>query len=266
MSSKLNYSIVIMTSDKYSKVLKDFKIFFLKFWPKSYQDLIVVLELDSIKEDEFYNLTTNSHDWSKRLDIALNNVSTDYVIILLEDYFIFNEVYDSELQTLLEFMKFYSVNYLSWTSNINSYPLKLELRYNHSDQSFYKAKSTLLNYEYLVNAHGIYNTKSLKKLLRRNENPWQFETNASLRAHLDKNFQSYRVNGEINPFQHLKGGVLIKGVLSQEAKLVFKETKFKPSFKSIEISSGKESFFQNKVLTSIKLKIYKYLNIFLGKF
>ena len=174
MNKPNDLGIIVMTSDKYFSLIEGFLFFFDK--ANCYMNNNIYIGCESIVGIDTQNIKyikSNSRFWSKRLSDVLNIVEEKYVLILLDDfYFIFepdcislqilaNELIDKDYDLLRP--------YISKEEYSNNSSIKLK-------------KSYYLKNRFFVSATGYYKKAFLIKILRTNENPWEFEFNAATRA------------------------------------------------------------------------------------
>jgi hypothetical protein len=228
-------AIVVMTSDKYFSLVEYFLFYYYK--NPLFDDACIYI----VSEEKYGNDTNNvkylrfsDMEWSHRLGLALTKIEQEYIFLMLDDMYLLNEIDHLTLRslyTLLKMGNFLSVRSLS-TGNeayLNIYGQKLD-----GYDTYILNKNYYYQNHFLVGAHGLYNRKKLLKLLRRNENPWEFEYNASFR------FQY---------FSRLKIGVIVAGKMNYG----FPETgiiargKIYPEYKEILIGEFPSFHFENQV-------------------
>ena len=112
-----NLSILVNSCDKYSELWKPFEYYLLKHWPslKDHNNLPIYF----ISNNKFPDSTRftsirikNETSWSDTFLAALNNVKTDYVLILLEDYVFYKDVNEARLQEVFDKMQQLDASYM----------------------------------------------------------------------------------------------------------------------------------------------------------
>ena len=119
-------------------------------------------------------------DWSSSLNNILTQIHEDYILVLLDDFFITSKVDEDRLQKCFEFMA---------SSNVKHIHLKTSIKpknviSNHYGQYGLYEKAM----PYAVNVIGFWDKKYLQNLLIAGENPWNFEIMGSYRASYDSGF------------------------------------------------------------------------------
>lgn len=146
---------------------------------------------DVININQYTNLDTK--EWSLRLKRALNFIKEDYVIMLLDDYFI-TELNNEKLQKAESIIKrgdtcvVYTILNENYINNVKK-----------NNDNFYIVKKNML-YQMSLQI-GLWNKNDLLKLLVDFENPWDFEIMGSKRIRRivktkDIAFQSLNSNND----------------------------------------------------------------------
>lgn len=97
-----NISLVILSCDKYSECWNPFFLLLSKYW-KNYPKVYLVTETKKCRYSETINI--NNECWTHRFREALKKISEDYVIVMLEDFFIRQEVDINRIEYCLSQMK-----------------------------------------------------------------------------------------------------------------------------------------------------------------
>lgn len=258
-----------MTSDKYMSLMNGFFENLNKNWPTNFLDIYVSLEnkIYSKKANQNIQLiNTPSKDWSKRFYETLSKVKSKYIILLLDDYWIIKEIKDEIIFTIFDFVIRENLDYISYLKNPSSSDHKLKFISNSKDISFYKRLKNK-DYNYFISASYIYNVDFLKNILRKYENAWDFEINASFRYLNYKNIKNYCFHLNDDPFNFLKGGIIHKGEVSTEARKYFIDNHIDFNWKSqkLNVSTNKTPVLIRLIRKAIRGP-KKYLSLFFFKF
>lgn len=217
-----NFTILLMVSQKYSSLLSGYIKLYEKNWPKSLNlSLKISIEVNQSQKNIYDKLSEkyeifheSSNSWSQRLLNALEKIETKFVIIMLEDYWIFKTINPKKIMNLFLASCEFDINHIGHLYKKknahfdlrkirNSFGLKLY------EQCYSSGRST----EYFIGAGGIYNKETLKSVININENAWEFETNASNRF-VEMNFRKvYRNIGKSDYFGYPDGGIISKGAI-----------------------------------------------------
>lgn len=176
-------AIVITSCDKRSSLWPiQFKSLF-KYWPslKQNRSFIPIYLLSNYMSypDKRINSFTVGEDisWSDNLIRALKSIDKSYIVLLLDDYILTNEVNERRLIELTNLMK---LNNAAHTEVVVDIPL---LRDGVSHKNVRNLRYRRQHGEYRTSLQaGVWSRKHLLTLLRAGETPWQFETAGNLRS------------------------------------------------------------------------------------
>lgn len=125
----------------------------------------------------------NKVSWSVRLLTVLDQINTEYVLFLLDDYFL-QEPFDSErLSNVISYMdKNAKVGFVDikprWASSKEEYE-ENKAKYSRAQDEFVVRQNKQFN---ITCAPGVWRTSVLKSLLRPHEDIWSFEKYVGIRA------------------------------------------------------------------------------------
>ena len=180
---KQDYTILVNSCDNYDDLWTPFFTLFKKYWPNCNKRIILNTETKSFSfpglDIECFSLFKDNPNatWSERFGRHLDLIDTDFVLILLDDFFFEKPVDTARLEECFTLMKsdrkIACFNFLPtlW-ENIESdkCPEGFELRPKKCD--------------YKVNVQAsLWRTDILRRLLRKHEDVWEFENFGSIRAH-----------------------------------------------------------------------------------
>ena len=115
----MNYSIIVMSCDKYADLWEAFVQCFKKYWPDC--DSPVYLVTESLSYDgSFFKETVKcgiDTQWTDRLDMCLDIIDTDYILLLCDDYLLCDKVDNTMVNSLVELAKKFNAGNLRMLPN-----------------------------------------------------------------------------------------------------------------------------------------------------
>ncbi len=105
-------AIVVMTCDKYFGLVDSFLFYYFK--NPLFEDASVYIVCETKIGTDTKNVTyisSSKLEWSLRLGIALSRIKQEYIFLMLDDFFVFEEPDRVKLNTLFNLLK--RGNYLS---------------------------------------------------------------------------------------------------------------------------------------------------------
>lgn len=187
LANKAYHDVTILVSscDKYSALWPGFFELLYKYWPIDEQNgpKIVLIANHKQYKDARVHMVNIPHEisWSDNMRQALSEIKTEFVLFLLEDYYVTH--FDHQrMQTILQLMR----------EDPRVAYVQLFYQQMHGDAYrnhagiFLKKKHD--PYRTSLQA-SLWRTKDLLHLLKPGENPWQFEKIGSTRSEgMDKDF------------------------------------------------------------------------------
>jgi len=176
-------AFLVLSCDKYEEAWLPYFLMFEKYWPdccfniylatntKKFDNKKISLKINMLFSNKF---TT----WSDETLTILKQIKEEYLIISLEDYFIYKKVNTSEIIKCLEIMEKENAVFF----RLAVFPKKYDAWWPCTKiNDFYGYIHP--NSEYLVCLQiAIWRKSFLENLLVKEENPYQFEINGSNRA------------------------------------------------------------------------------------
>ncbi len=174
-------AILVLSCDKYSDVWSPFFAFFKKYWndcpfPIYLGTNTAPFNFTGVQQVFSQKKTT----WSDELQVILNQIPEKYVIIILEDYFIYKPVINNDLFKIIDVMEAYNAAY----TKLGAFPKKYDELWPHKPMSNEPTLGIIekgSKYRVCLQT-AIWNKDILLNLLNPTENPWQFELEASKRS------------------------------------------------------------------------------------
>ena len=204
------YSLLVSSCDSYSELWNPFFYLLKKHWPDIDCSIYLCTEskkfsFAGLKIECPLNFTNKSTTWSENLRATIMNIKTDYVLLILDDFWIKSPVDTSVLDKCQEYMiNDKEIGYICLAPNQpgpnldTKYP---ELQYRSSEAI------------YRINAQaGIWRKDYLLKILRKHESAWMFEWQGTRRSRFYYKEKVYMIKSSIKkPFDYPPGGVLFRG-------------------------------------------------------
>lgn len=176
-------AILVNSCDLYEDAWDPFFSLFKIQWPDCPYDIYLNTENKNYTCDclNVKTITTGSEGfWTARIKKALKEIDADYILFMLEDFFLLKQVDESKLDAVISGMQEDSdVGFLFFTP----IGVKYDIEYNpgtlFSDVSKYA--------DYRVNAClGLWKKDFLLQMLYLDGSPWEFEHNATRLSWLSK--------------------------------------------------------------------------------
>jgi len=264
-------AVLVLSCDKYSDIWLPFYAFFFKYWPDCPFKIYHASNHLSFQHPRITNIHSGlDADWSVETKAILEQIKEKYIIVILEDYFIYKPVDMFALLNSVETMKKHDALFLrlacfpsqynSWWryDKLNDAPLIGKIRNGE---------------EYRINLQlGVWNRALLSDLITKGESPWQFEINGSTRSNEIPNpclslVEDSKINYVHGPITYLCTA-LSKGIWMLDAIELCKkesipinvgnrgvETKFEYWFRRLYIRTP---LSKRKYLDFIKSKFLKF--------
>jgi hypothetical protein len=175
MISKL--SILISTCDKFSDLWEAHIDLYLKNWHGGFCKTYLVTDKATTRhfEDVKIIVADNGLDFPMRIKYALDFIETPYVLLTLDDYFLFKNVYNEKIKYLVDCCETQSIDYL--------------LLYDRrmTKEKHYKSIETItpidLNKKYALTLYpAIWSVEFLRKTVPGNLSPWHYEVSLTQAA------------------------------------------------------------------------------------
>ncbi len=166
MKDKL--SVLIGSCDSYSKYWNNFDILFKRYW-KVNTNNIFVGETKPFSPSYINVLPGTGLPWGERILAGLDKINTEYVVFLLEDYYLTEEINKTFLEKHVEILKQYNADKVMFDK---LYPPNVYyLTQIESDLYKFDQFSPYLNSV----QPAIWKTEFLKIVLKPEYSPWEFE-------------------------------------------------------------------------------------------
>lgn len=202
--------ILVLSCDKYSYLWPTFFTLLDKYYP-NHPEVYLSTEQKQCKYCKTIN--TKSDVWTTRYQNALRQIPDDYILVLLEDFFIRQPVDEKRINESLELMK----------KNKKIAVCNFELQYRKGIENAYPGYDVQKNNQVYLNScqPSLWNKEILINRLEKSQDAWEWETSVinSPYLHLINNTGKYIIDIGYR-HQSIKGdgwGVT-RGRLSQECQ------------------------------------------------
>ncbi len=199
-------AVLVCSCDKNEDLWKMFFYYMKQYWKDCGYPIYLNTEsrkyVDSWFEVKTFGLFPNGDKdrWSYRLRKTLEQMKENYVLILLEDFFLRQKVDRDEISLCLKRMK-ENDNIAVFLFDPTPGPNTV------SEYDRYEKKAKKAPFRMSLQA-GLWNKKHLLHFIRDHENPWQFESWGSIRSRRYKQDFYALKEGAPRVFTYPSGGVL----------------------------------------------------------
>lgn len=252
-------SVLVLSCDKNISLLKILFDYLDKNWNDCPFRMYVGLEEGNIKSDKIMPLHSAGSGWGGRLLVYLDEIKTDFVMLILDDFLPERAVNTSKVIHYLELMQqnknIATISFADIYDKNNNYVESLGLCRRPAKANF------LLNLQ-----AGIWNVDTLKCLLKADESPWKTELFGSIRARQmkDKMFLCLRTDEE-SPYRYNRGWLMVRGVWNgNEIKRLGLEKYSEEIFdgKDIQYSNLMHMDFLPRVKRRLQIEYRKLISYF----
>lgn len=229
-------AIVVVSFDKYCDIWDVFALCLNKYWcNRPYPTYLVTNNLKPQYDGISVIATGDETSWSERVNKALESISENYLIVLLEDYLIDVPVDNSLIDKSIDYMKDNNVDYFRIV------PIPVIKGKADSFNIIPISKQSL----YGVNLQAaIWNKKYLKEIVSKGSfSAWEFEARQKLTS--SNRIEGKCVASKVNIINYENG--IIQGKWYQKSISVLKQ-------KGINISLGKRSIMTEKDMRREKFR------------
>ena len=174
-------AVLISSCDKYEDAWFPFFYFLKKNWESCPYPLYLSTEskvyVDEKLSVKMLHCRQRNVSWSVRLKNALKSISTEYIIFLLEDFFLTDKVNQNEIERC--------IGYMEKNRRISVIDFECAEKIPTRESQYPGYVERLPKAMYFLNCQAsIWRRKDLIRFLNPYENPWQFELFGSERAKL----------------------------------------------------------------------------------
>ena len=262
------FSVIFCTCDKYEDLWDNFFLLFNKYWPDFNGEILFNSEYKSYTNPLFNNhIKSVKHNgrmqWSDRLNDALKQATSDFVLIFLDDYFLHHKVDTQRFKITLQYLQQHpTIKSLSYLREPGLGKPVLDL------PGFCERKHFAL---YKATAHvALYDKVYLQHLLRSGEDAWAFEVNATFRSWFNMSKHLCAQNNEhpIFPYDFSGWSLCMKGKYYRPVKEYFEKTEHLSFDERRETVDQIDTVSRNTILhkiSKLKYPLKAFLSFFRKK-
>lgn len=171
MNSNYKIAMLILSCDKFSDLWDGQVKLLEKNWPSRNMKTFIVTDKQHMSNYSNVSIMAagEGKEWSERLSYALSKISTDYVFITLDDYYLIKPVNNDKINKILDIMDKDNYDYVRLYLRPKC-PKKNRIK---EYENFYKINT---RDRYSVNLYaGIWKKSFLQNTIKSPKNAWQFE-------------------------------------------------------------------------------------------
>jgi len=166
----LDLTVIIGTCDAYSPLWDNFVTLFDRYWQAPCEKIFV--SENKYKKYKGYEFHLPGADkWSNRILSGLNNINTEYTVVILEDYYFIEKITKEEIEFHINFIEEFGANKVMMDYRCPNLTLAKERSYRSRAFCRLSARSN-----YLTSLQpSIWKTSHLISCMHKNWSPWDFE-------------------------------------------------------------------------------------------
>lgn len=202
-------AVIINSCDKNVDLLDNFFYLFHRFWPNCPYQVFLNIERADYKADYVHTIACNQNiSWCRRLRKCVEKSETEFVILLLDDFYFEDVVKQDEIDDVISYMD-ENPSIISFCFDV--IPMdNIQSKYG----GFFKRKS-YGKYRHCLQA-GIWRADYLLDVLDIDASPWDFEVTYNFMSYRHK-YEFYCVKDRaMKPFIYNSGYLVYKGNFVKE--------------------------------------------------
>lgn len=204
---EIRYTVVVSSCDEYSDLWDPFFKIIMSEWPelKKYQIPIVLNTERKTYQYKGLNIRTlqlygenDNPAWSTRLKETLERIKTEYIIFLLDDFYMHGDVRTDKIEQC--------IGWMDSNQNISSFCFKeTYASKNIRDNKYEGFERRPLFGKYKFNCQAaLWRKDRLMSYLQKDENPWEWETMGNWRSYKHPTHRFYsHIPGEPRVFPYI---------------------------------------------------------------
>ena len=188
-------SVVVMSCDKYEEAWNPFFSLLRQYWPENDRPVYIVTEEKTCTITNVTTICAGGISWSSRLVKATEQISSEYVILLLDDFFMMGAVNESEIQRMLSIMD--ENNEIACVYFKHSSPQTNEKRIFDNYIEMEHDKKYIVNFQAAV-----WRRDALIRIVRKGNTAWDIEENPQNNELNDKDVLLCAASGTPDTFEN----------------------------------------------------------------
>lgn len=166
-------SVLVNSCDSYEEAWIPFFALFFKFWPDCPFDLYLATQSKQYNDPRVKTIKTIGGTWSERINRALREIDTPYVLLFLEDYF---------LQAPIKSREFYKyLDAIQTDDKVGAFFFNKIIGFREPSEKYpdmYDMNKTNLTKYHLNCQVALWNKSVFEAATSIPMSPWEFETKA----------------------------------------------------------------------------------------
>ncbi len=245
-----NCSLLVLSCDKNSSLLKIFFDFINDNWPDCPFPKYLGIENSNILFDGVKTLKSDEKRWAARVMEYLHIIPSQYIMVVLDD-FLPEQVVDT--RGILHYLSLIKNDNRIATISLADIYDKKNIKLGHDGLVQRKR-----NADYLLNLQvGIWDKDVLLTLMRKEESPWQTELFGSIRARKLKNRRFLCLESdEKAPYRYNRGWLMVRGAWNGNEIRRLRLERY-----SNELFDGRDILYKNLMYISLGTRINRRIQI-----
>lgn len=170
---KDRFAILVVSCDNYSDLWEPFFKLFWRFWPDCPFKVYLLSNNKKADIPGVDNLFVGDDvSWSDNLKIALKQIHEEYLLMFIDDLFLFDYVKSNKVNKVLEWMSKSCANYVRMNPTQKPDKPFNEVVGIVSKGTIYRASTVM----------SVWKKSILQELLKSGENAWEFEVYGTIRS------------------------------------------------------------------------------------
>lgn len=251
-------SILVSSCDKFNSAWNPFFILLKKYWPNCPYKLYLNTESLKYNNPDVVTLNSLCDSWSGRLIESLKKIDSDYIIFVLEDFFLMRPVQDHIISKIIKILEQDPTIAVVYPKKITGFDMKDDVHPEWIRMDYNKDVRYLVNCQFAV-----WNKIALLELLRPGLSPWDLERLFKVPDDCKYKFyclpygNRFSIDGDVFPYYFAiqNGYGIAKSKWLWNNKKLFKKEKIAVDYSSL----GTLSYFQYNI-DKLKFKLKRILD------
>ena len=187
-------AVLVMSCDKYRDLWRPFFTLFWRYWPNCPFPLYLGTTGETYNDERVTTIHAGDYPWSKTFRLCLEQIDTDYVLLLLEDFFLDEPIATRDI-----------LEHLKLLHELRGTVLRL---YPHPGPDAKLPPHSNIGRlhrlaEYRVSMQpAVWNRMELLGIVRDDESIWDFESKGTTRSQ-SSSHGFYSTYGAVLPYRHV---------------------------------------------------------------
>lgn len=168
----MNLSLLLATCDSYSFLWENLEILLKRNLNVPFAKKIVSCETKNYIDPSYQCILLDTPIWGNRIVKAINEITTDYVFFIFDDYYISKNLSEEFFDRIIKLLD--ATEYNKYCLDCTNYPYRL---FPFRDNIYIQHQSS----DYLTTLQpSIWRTSYLKSIANPNYSPWDFELTGTI--------------------------------------------------------------------------------------